>query len=65
MSEWKTPREHITAGAVFCASCAHYIYPPGAHPEGCVVGEREKLEARVARLEARLSALLAEHGQAF
>jgi hypothetical protein len=63
--EWKSASEHITAGAVFCASCAHYIYPPGEHPEGCPVGESEKLKARITRLEARLAALLAEHGQAF
>lgn len=70
MNEWKSAAEHLTAGATFCASCACYIYPPGEHPEGCPVGEKERLEKRVARLEkrvarleARLAALLAEHGQ--
>lgn len=50
--EWKSRAEHLVAGASFCVSCAHYIYPPGDHPEGCPVGESEKLKARVARLEA-------------
>jgi hypothetical protein len=63
VSEWKTHGEHITAGAVFCVSCAHYIYPPGEHPEGCPVGKAARLEARVSYLEARLAMLLAEHGQ--
>lgn len=65
VSEWKSASEHLAAGARLCESCGHYIYPPGDHPEGCPVGDNKKLEARVAYLEARLSALLAEHGQAF
>lgn len=63
--DWKSASEHIAAGASFCVSCAHYIYPPGEHPEGCPVGDNERLNKRLARLEARLAALLAEHGQTF